>query len=366
MSESYRVVILDDEPWSREVVKSLGRWTDLGLSVVAEADDGEAGLVLIDRCNPHILITDMRMPGIDGVALLQEVSSRHPNIRIIVMSGYDDFAYLRQALRSKAEDYLLKPIDPDELNRALEACVGRLEQQQDERPSSLRTPMSFADPAVVEEYVDHRRRAFAFLLELDARGVERTLEDLQRGLREHGVSIDVDLSSRIAYDYVLLLEEFLVRSGGTVDPGLTRAKEVFDPAGGDVFHAVARLYAQAIDRIQADRRKADHLDLAEVKEHIDHYYADPLSLHSVARLFLVSKEHLSRVFRKEFGVTVNDYITERRMEKAQHLLEERELEIKQIALLVGYGDLTYFYRVFKKRFGYPPGQVRSTHSNGTR
>ncbi len=360
MSAPYAVVILDDEPWSREVVKSLGRWEELGLQVVGEADDGPSGLQLIGALQPHVVITDMRMPGMDGIELLQRIAADHPQVRIVVMSGYDEFAYLRQALQSHAEDYLLKPIDPDELNRTLERCVSTIAHPQPGPPVSMQTPLAFSDPELLDEYVVHRQRVFASLLELDALGVERTLADLERLIASRtGEEVGSDVRGRVMHDFIVLLEEFVVRNGVPIDPNLLRSASIPGPAAERApFDAVARIYRRAIEQIAESRRDRDQLDLEEVRAHIDHYFADPLSLQSVARLFLVSKEHLSRVFRKAFGTTVNDYITDRRMDKALELLRDADVEIKEVAWMVGYQDLAYFYRVFKKHFGYPPGQAR--------
>jgi two-component system response regulator YesN len=352
-------VILDDEPWSREVVKSLANWDRLGLEVVGEADDGDAGLALIRSADPQIVITDMRMPGIEGAELLSAISEGFPDVRIVVMSGYDDFPYLRGALLSRAEDYLLKPIDPEELNRTLEKCVVALRSPDDRRPASMRTPVVFADAEVLEEYVDYRRRAFAFLLELDDEAIRATLRQLAGFLASTpGVSLDEELVDRVAHDFLLMLEEFMVRNGVPVDPSVIRPRGLGELSGAEPFEAIARVFDTVIGEMKQRRGGPDRLDLAEVKAHIDAYYRDPLSLHSVARLFLVSKEHLSRVFRRQYGTTVNDYITDRRMQTAHELLAAGDLEIKQIALLVGYSDLAYFYRVFKKQFGVPPGKVR--------
>ena len=359
MNAPYRVVVLDDEPWSREVVKSLGKWDDLGLLVVGEADDGDAGLRVIEDTRPDIVITDMRMPGMDGTELLRRIADEYPQLRIVVMSGYDDFAYLRQALQSRAEDYLLKPIDPAELNRTLATCIARLQSEPDRRPVSMRTPLAFADADTLDEYVTHRQRVFAHLLELDAIGVQRTLDDLERVLESgDGGSLSQEVGDRVIHDFVVLLEEFMVRSGTAADPDLLRSRDLYHAASSAPIQTVGRIYRQAIAEIENTRRSRDVLDLDEVRAHIDHYFGDPLSLQSVARLFLVSREHLSRVFKKRFGVTVNDYITERRMGRAQELLRDGDLEIKQIGRMVGYNDLAYFYRVFKKQFGYPPGKAR--------
>jgi two-component system response regulator YesN len=111
----YRVLVVDDEPWSRQVARALGAWAAMDLEIVGEAEDGAAALRLIEKLQPHIVLTDMRMPSIEGAELLKAFSERYPAIKLIVMSGYQDIEYLRQSIRSRAVEYLLKPIDPEEL-----------------------------------------------------------------------------------------------------------------------------------------------------------------------------------------------------------------------------------------------------------
>lgn len=178
----YRVLIIDDEPWSREVVKALGEWERFQLSLVGEAEDGTEGLKRIGELEPHIVITDMRMPGLEGVELLKAVNERFPSVRIIVMSGYDDFVYLKQAIRSRAVEYLLKPIDPEELNASLAQCVRELEQAKVKVNMSLRTPLVFSDAAVLDRYLAYRQRVFGYLLELNKPAVLHTFEKLEEYL----------------------------------------------------------------------------------------------------------------------------------------------------------------------------------------
>jgi len=360
------MVIIDDEPWAREVVKTLVEWDSLGISLAGEADDGDAGMELLRSVKPEIVIADMRMPGMDGTELLQAIHAEFPEMRIVVMSGHSDFAYLRQALRSRAHDYLIKPVDPVELNRTLERCVAGLSSEQQRKPPSLRTPVVFQNPSTLEEYVGYRRRIFGFLLELNAEGVRRSLSELRRFLESRVAGeIDTESRSRIVHDFLIMLEEFVVRSGIAPDPELFRRRDMEGLSPDAVINALATVFGDAITAVRDTRQFTDHLDTADVREHIDHYYQEAISLETLARQFLVSKEHLSRCFRKAQGETVNAYITRRRMETAHRLITREGLEIKEVAILTGYSELAYFYRVFKKHFGAPPAQLRQTHGSGT-
>ena len=196
------LIIVDDEPWSREVVKNLTEWERLDVSLVGEAEDGEEGLELLRECRADIAVVDMRMPGMDGIELLQAISEEFPNTRIVVMSGHSDFSYLRQALRSRARDYLIKPVDPVELNRTLERCVSEIAATSGQKPGTLRTPVVFHDPSILEEYIEHRRRTFSYLLELDQERIRTSLDGLRRFLENTaGSGWDEQTSSRIVHDF---------------------------------------------------------------------------------------------------------------------------------------------------------------------
>jgi two-component system, response regulator YesN len=127
----FKIIIVDDEKWTRETIKQFGRWEKYGIEVIGEASDGQEGLRLIEEMSPDIVITDMKMPGMDGIELLQVLTERFPHIKLIVVSGYDDFVYMRQAIYSKVNEYLLKPINVDELNLALEKCTNEIKSQWD-------------------------------------------------------------------------------------------------------------------------------------------------------------------------------------------------------------------------------------------
>ncbi|NMB00125.1 MAG: response regulator [Firmicutes bacterium] len=153
----YGVLIIEDEPWSREVVKALGKWENLKARVIGEADNGSEGLRLIAKLQPDIVITDMRMPGIEGAELLKAIDEQFPEVKIIVMSGYDDFSYMKQAIRSQAVDYLLKPLDAEELNASLCRCIEEIAEGFGDSPDlgSIKCKDDgILDPQAVQAFID--------------------------------------------------------------------------------------------------------------------------------------------------------------------------------------------------------------------
>ena len=109
-------VILDDEKHVVNLIKALLPWDEIGIEYKGEAYNGEDGLSLVLSVHPDIVITDIMMPGMSGLDLIEETHRRFPEIEFIIISGYREFDYAQTAIRSGVENYLLKPIDRDELN----------------------------------------------------------------------------------------------------------------------------------------------------------------------------------------------------------------------------------------------------------
>ncbi|MBQ6365375.1 MAG: response regulator [Oscillospiraceae bacterium] len=125
----YRVILIDDEPLIVEGLQKVMRWERYRCTVVATAGDAEKGAELIRTLHPHILFTDIRMPGIDGLAMLAGLRSEFPDLQVTVLTGYRDFTYAQEAIRLGVTRYLLKPSKMDEICEALEAMTAHLKQE---------------------------------------------------------------------------------------------------------------------------------------------------------------------------------------------------------------------------------------------
>jgi two-component system response regulator YesN len=119
----YKVVLVEDEPAAAENIRDIIRLYCPQFEVAAEGDNGQAGLELARRHKPDLLLTDIRMPVMDGLELIARLHEEAPLIKTVILSGYQDFEYARTALQHGAADYLLKPISPQSLKPALEQLI---------------------------------------------------------------------------------------------------------------------------------------------------------------------------------------------------------------------------------------------------
>lgn len=122
----YRVVLIDDERMIVEGLRRVIPWQDYGCEVAGTAEDAVSGAELIRELRPHIVFTDIRMPGQDGLTMLAGLRSEFPDMQVSVLIGYRDFSYAQEAIRLGVTRFLLKPSKLDEIKEALSAMTDRL------------------------------------------------------------------------------------------------------------------------------------------------------------------------------------------------------------------------------------------------
>lgn len=247
----YKAIIIDDISLVRDAIRLLAQWDVFGISEILEADNAEDGLTIILKEHPDIIITDMKMPVMDGTQLLKKLEELHINSKIIVISGFSDFKYTRLAIQAGVIDYILKPVDPQDLNNALSAAVSQLENEAGETGTSA--PVSSPEP-----------------------------------------------------------------------------------------------HSAATSKVVSD-----------VFDYINAHYLENISLADIAETFFLSKEHLSRLFKKETGQNLFSYIMQLKLTEAKRLLQSTDMTLDDIAWHLGFSNGNYFSKVFKKNCQMSPSEYRN-------
>lgn len=129
----YKVLIVDDEKYVISLIEKLIDWEKLGMKVVGSAGDGMKGVELVEELKPDILIADVKMPGFDGISLVKRVREIDRDIKFIIISGHKKFEYAKSVMKYNVEDYILKPIDKEELEGILQKIRKELDEKSEQR-----------------------------------------------------------------------------------------------------------------------------------------------------------------------------------------------------------------------------------------
>lgn len=170
----YTVFLVEDEFLIRNGIKELIEWNEYGFSFVGEAADGELAWPLIQKQKPDIVITDIKMPFMDGLSLSRLIKKELPQTTIIILSGHDDFSYAKEAISIGVAQYLLKPVSKDQLTEIL--C--HIKKQKDTDKEQSQYSIQFNQE--LQEYLTSSRRGFFDILISGKQTVSEILERAEK------------------------------------------------------------------------------------------------------------------------------------------------------------------------------------------
>ena len=170
----YTVIVAEDEERIRRGIVKNVKWESAGFRVIGEAENGADALEMVEQLEPDLLITDIRMPFINGIELARQIREVRPAVQIMFLSGYDDFSYAQEAIQYNIISYLLKPISAEELEKELNKVRKKLDRQYElfSRTDRVKKEMEKSE----------------FLLPLLLDSIEKG-DEAERELREMAVSV---------------------------------------------------------------------------------------------------------------------------------------------------------------------------------
>ncbi|MUN91557.1 response regulator [Enterococcus gallinarum] len=500
MHHLHTVLLVDDETTIRDGLKHMIRWEQEGFRLLGDAANGQEALTLIQQLQPEIVITDLKMPQMDGIQLTTIIQQQYPSIHFLVLSSYDDFHYVSQSFKNGAIDYLLKPtLTPalllkslntirekisdtrqitaeiplqESLNRYLAGYEEPLtpfadyleiamkqqlcflytnvsyfrstEQlfhaltefsQSNSRLKTLAFKTSNNDAGLLISYAEEsdffaslkncldqlnytEPNAFFTLgcpfesIE-DLRSAFLTLKDKSREqsffYKQQRLVLEQELFLYMESDRfdtkkflrALLDNNFLLGITriedyfnemilSNVDPNflkqqassifytlLSRLEEEFPTASrfsrlrAEFLHEIGHvlyledfsdLLLSTIDEIRLQLTTLSPMDeddlLVSIQRFIQDNYMKSLSLSELAETFHFSYTYLSAFLSSKLKMSFSDYLKNTRLEKAKELLTQSELNLSEISEAVGYSDISYFSRIFKKEFQVTPSKYR--------
>ena len=131
----YNIILVEDEKSIRENLQKGILWEKYGFHIVAEAANGEEALEKIEKLHPDVLLTDIKMPFMDGLELARIVHSLYSNIKIVILSGYTEFTYAKEAITIGVEEYLVKPVTPMKIVRTFLNLKQKMDEERQKTES---------------------------------------------------------------------------------------------------------------------------------------------------------------------------------------------------------------------------------------
>lgn len=411
------MLIVDDEHLVRLGLKSTVEWSNYGIEIIGEAADGEVGIEMAKKYNPDIILTDIRMPFMDGLEFMTKVRENGIESRIIVLSGYDEFTYVQTAIDNGASAYLLKPIDNQQLIETVQKVARKIKEETSTRQyyEKLKSELTGMKKQFIRELVsgsisdrDQIQEKIRFLdipLDVDNNFVivirinqfnsfisgspdeavkvfrETVLQYIADLLILHskfiGIVVDTSLEEWIVILHVndkedninnilkshckKLTDEIEKKFKQTVSIGISNLCEKIENIHKTYLEVCSLLDNKFLPNsnyiVSTDNGIVSYRK--EIKEAIiymkDNYSRD-VTVELVANELFISPSYLMHLFKAEVGKTFNDCLIDIRIEKAKELLRNSNYKIYEVCEFVGYSDSKYFSQIFKKVVGMSPSE----------
>ena len=392
--DRWKILIADDEPKIRRGLHAQIDRLGLPCEVCAEAEDGEIALEAAERLRPDILLVDINMPFVNGLDFIEALRRTRADARVILITGYEEFEYARRALELDVHAYLLKPINVEELRRAVETAIDQLEVSRQRnrhfewaiaqignrreflREKFLRDAVSGRLEAdEIREfrvYFDFPEPERMMLMLISARSSAAREKPWQHTLRQYALQDALQEGPELRYRCLFSDDRGNVLLLYDAPPELDArlAEAVHAALGGELgltvqletepvtsLTRIAEAYDSAMERMLSSAQLSPIVEGA--KAYIAAHHSDPdLSLMEVAEALNVHPAYLSRTMKQELGMPFAKYLTNVRIGKAVQLMRDPSIRIWKVAEMVGYSGGNYFSAAFKKVLGVSPADYR--------
>ncbi len=368
----YTLLIADDEANERALIRFLLRDFHKDL-IILEARNGKEALTAIQKKHVDILLSDIQMPFLNGIELATETKKDFPDIEILFFSGHDDFTYVQNALSLKAVNYILKPVNPAEFHKALTDIIKRLDSRIIEFSKSEQ---------YIESSFHERCTDLAGTDSADSSGSSEEdtllLQNINLAIKlkqpEQLTSLVHELlnkyasATKISHIYIRYTCTSLLKV--LMSSCVTLGESEFEESAKKIysfqhFYDISHLLETYLDKavsLMNQNPEETNYAVSLVKQYINQHYREDLSLDALAELVYLSPNYLSNIFTKTAGESINKYIRQIRIQRAQELLLHTNMKIADISIQVGYPNPSYFCKIFQNQFGTTPERFRNPSS----
>lgn len=347
-----KIILVDDDPLALEGITHMLHWERFGGELVGSATNGKEAVVLLHAHHPDVVISDIRMPVMDGLELAKYIFENNFHARMILLSGHSEFEYAQRALHYHVTDYILKPVTRSKLNHFEERLIALQQELSADSP-----PWCVVDEAL-------RTRVGELLRKGDMASMAELLisQDVFDSLSDKKDMLGIQL-----LNYLFIYQEELGKDRACLDAMRQKAMTEYWklPTQQERLSFLAAQYYDLMEYAESCKGEYTSPIVSYCLQAIQKNYSDPnFNISNLADSLHLSLSYLSTVFKNATGQNISSCLSAKRLEKAKESLKDLSIPIKDVCDACGYDDPRYFAKVFKKHTGMTPSEFRNLYSQG--
>lgn len=355
-----KAIIVDDEQMVREGLKEHYHWDKYDIQVVDIFENGKKAYQFLQKNDINLIITDVVMPEMNGFELVTEARKLNPDVKIIFVSGYTDAKYLLEALKVNATDFIFKSIDFNELDEAIERVVQSQEQQS--RLKKLEKQVDRNIALLAKQQIEERISSRIIGAIID--GSSEKITQAAQAAFDSCLSMSHDNRNNFLY-HILLLPSQLLHSTPSEERGCYKSVESLLSdfmkcnSTDEKCKFILESLLQAAEKYGESEKSQNNAVVSAVIDEINEHFTNQISVSYLAEQVKLSPAYLCVLFKQYTGQTVNQYITQARLQEAKKMLKDVKYSVEEVCYEVGYLSTSYFSRLFKQTTGMTPSEYRN-------
>ncbi len=355
----YKVLIVDDDLATLYLLKRFKKWSEFGFLIEGEASDGREALQKLYESSFDLIITDIKMPGMDGIEFIQELRSKNIYTCVIFLSTHSDFQFAKQGIRFGVFEYLTKPVDEEILSDILVRAKAVIDAKNEQEAKFNELEKVQEEENAVYYPLDHENQLISFILAGDPKIEEASTEALNEicNLYDNNMLKVRVLVNSLLYNIRAKLDDkfpWLKRIEGiSTFPDIKDLTEIKD---------IEKEFTSQLTSMQKKVQKyhLNHPDsmIRKICQCIIDNIENEINLEFIANEVHISKDYVGKLFKQKVSCNFNDYVTKIKMEHAKYLILSGDYKNYEISEKLGYKKTDYFSALFKAYTGLTPMEYK--------
>ncbi len=357
----YKTLLVDDRDIFLVEMERLKVWGEAtGFEIAGKAGNGSQAIDMLRRDTYDLVLTDIRMPILDGLQLLREIKRENLCSCVVLISEYSEFNYARQGIVLGAFDYLVKPAAEENMLELLKRAGNYLNDAGSHAIHSdfeADAKFEWAYPSAEEKNI------IKFFKNKDASAVplfNATVENLYQALPDNIIKADI-ITKKLYHNVIIAVYEEFLWLARYISMNYFEEVDYIHDGNTNTFKEFycrkINYLLRFINKFQPDTQDEN---IRNICLYILNNPEEDLKLKVIAEKFFINNTYLSNSFYLKTGIHFNNYVTMVKMARAEYLFKSTGLKTYEVGFQIGYRDLNYFMKQFKKIYGQSPSEYRST------